>query len=198
MDKITIDTYNKSAQDYEDETKDFWDKFPSTIIDQFEKLCSKGRVLDIGSGPGRDALLLQERGLEVVCLDASSAMVELCKQKGLNAVEGDFMSIPFSESSFQGVWAYTSLLHISKKDLDKALIEIKRVLKPGGILGLGMIEGEQELYRHSSGIHLPRYFAFYSEKELTDILKKHGFKMIYFESFKPRNHQYLNYVCQLV
>lgn len=198
MDKITIDTYNKSAQDYEDETKDFWDKFPSTIIDHFEKSCSKGKVLDIGSGPGRDGLLLKERGLDVVCLDASSAMVELCKQKGLNAVEGDFMNIPFAEASFQGVWAYTSLLHISKKDLDKALNEIKRVLKPGGIFGLGMIEGEQELYRHSSGVHLPRYFAFYSEKELTDILKKHGFKMIYFESFKPRNHRYLNYVCQLV
>ena len=198
MDKITIDTYNKSATDYENETKDFWDRFPSTIIDHFEKSCKKGKVLDIGSGPGRDALLLKERGFDVVCLDASDKMVELCKQKDLEAVVGDYMHIPFSEASFDGVWAYTSLLHIAKKDLDKALIEIKRVLKPGGIFGLGMIEGEQELYRHSSGIHLPRYFAFYTEKELEEILRKHGFKMVYFETFKPASRRYLNYICQLV
>lgn len=166
MDKITINTYNKIAEDYDEETKDFWLNFPNTLITSFvEKVSGDKKVLDMGSGPGRDALILQEKGLRVVCFDASKTMLELCKNKGLETVQGCMLSLPFEDKLFDAVWAYTSLLHLRKKDIDIAMNEINRVLKKNGIFSLGMIEGEKELYRESSGAGLARWFAFYKEKE---------------------------------
>ena len=79
MDSKTIDTYNKRAREYDNETSDFWQVIPRTIVDRFvSSIPAKGTVLDVGSGPGRDGLILQGKGLEVVCLDASVKMVEMC------------------------------------------------------------------------------------------------------------------------
>ncbi len=193
MDKQTIDTYNILAKEYDDETINFWDRFPRTFIDKFAELASSP-ILDVGSGPGRDGLLLKEKGLEVTCLDASSAMVELSTARGLQSVMGDFNSLSFQSETFGGVWAYTSLLHIPKSEIDQPLSEISRVLKMGGLFGLGLIEGEQEMYRESSGVNQPRWFSYYTKSEIESLLKHHGFTIVYFEEFKPGSKNYLNFI----
>jgi len=195
MDQQTIKTYNEIAAGYDDETKDFWERFPRTIIDRFAAL-AHGKILDVGSGPGRDGLILQEHGLEIVCLDASEEMVKLSTQKGLVSVVGDFNILPFQSGSFDGVWAYTSLLHVKKSEIGIAIGEIKRVLKVGGIFGLGMIEGEMEEYRESSGVGKPRLFSFYKKDELENILTHTGFEILYFEQFQPKSKNYLNFICR--
>lgn len=193
MDKKTIDTYNKLANDYDIETATFWDVFPRTIIDSFADLV-KGRVLDIGSGPGRDGLILKNKGLEVVCLDASETMVELSRSRGLESVIGDFCALPFPNDSFDGVWAYTALLHVSKAEIGTALSEIARVLKKSGVFGLGLIKGDEEKYRTSSGVNLPRWFSYYRKEEIEKLLDEYGFMVEYFEQFKPASKNYLNFI----
>lgn len=195
MDPATIDTYNRMAAEYDAETANFWDIFPRTVIDTFASM-AKGRVLDVGSGPGRDGLLLKDKGLDVVCLDASSAMVELSRSRGLESIEGDFTALPFSDGSFSGVWAYTSLLHVSKAQAGKAVAEIARVLAPNGVFGLGLIEGEDELYRKSSEMYLPRWFSYYKKEEIEALLKAHGFEMVFFEQFKPKSKNYLHFIAE--
>jgi len=196
MDNTTIQTYNLMAQEYDDETADFWDRFPRTFFEKFTEL-SQGKILDVGSGPGRDGLILKENGLDVTCLDASEAMVKFCQAKGLRSVLGDFMAMPFADNSFDGAWAYTSLLHIPKADAPKAFSEIKRVLKDGGILGLGLIEGETEGYRESSGVGMPRWFSYFTREEVEGLLESNGFEIVYFEQFKPNSKNYLNFISQL-
>ena len=193
MDKTTIDTYNRTAQEYDIETTGFWNLFPRTVIDTFADK-THGRVLDVGSGPGRDGLILKEKGLDVVCLDASEAMVALSTSRGLASVVGDFLELPFPDGDFGGVWAYTALLHIPKSEINTALSEIARVLTKGGIFGLGLIEGDTELYRESSDIHLPRWFSYYRKEEIEDLLNEHGFTILYFEQFKPASKNYLNFI----
>ncbi len=194
MDSKTIETYNQLAEEYDEETSDFWERFPRTFIDSFANGVGSGKILDVGSGPGRDGLLLKDKGLEVVCLDASSAMVELSKQRGLTSVIGDFLDLPFENQSFDGVWAYTSLLHIPKTDIGRALTEISRVLKPQGVFGLGLIEGDTESYRESSGVNQPRWFSYFTQKEIEDLLEKHGFTAFYFDSFQPKSKSYLHFL----
>ncbi len=43
----------------------------------------KGRVLDIGCGPGRHSLWLQERGFDVVAIDISPLVVRVAKARGV-------------------------------------------------------------------------------------------------------------------
>lgn len=193
MDKQTIDTYDKMAREYDSETVDFWDRFPRTFLDKFVQLTGE-KIVDIGSGPGRDGLLLHQAGKEVVCIDASEAMVKLSSEKGLRSVLAGFDKLPFENELFDGVWSYTALLHIPKKDIDTPLLEISRVLKPMGIFALGLIEGDTEGYKESSGVDMPRWFSFYQKDEVIDICKKYGFELIYFETFKPRSKNYLNFI----
>lgn len=193
MDHQTIDTYNKTAQEYDNETIDFWERFPRTFINKFTE-SSGNKIANIGSGPGRDGLLIQATGKEVICIDASESMIKLSSERGLQSILGEFDNLPFQNESFDGVWSYTSLLHIPKKSIDISLKEICRILKSSGIFALGLIEGDSEEYKQSSGISIPRWFSFYKKQEVIDICKKHGFEFIYFEEFKPRTKNYLNFI----
>ncbi|MEI6480174.1 MAG: methyltransferase domain-containing protein [bacterium] len=198
MDDKTINTYNLLATDYDNETIDFWERFPPTIINEFVSNTKKlGRVLNVGSGPGRDGLILQKNGLDVTCLDASEAMVKMCKERGLISLVGDFNKMPFENEVFDGVWAYTSLLHVPKEKIDISMSEIVRVLKKGGVLGLGLIEGDFNDYRESSGVGMPRWFSFYTKEEVEKLLQKFGFEIVHFEQFKPASKNYLNFIARL-
>ncbi len=197
MDKRTIDTYNQLAKEYDEEVADFWDRFPRTIFDKFIGLVH-GKVLDVGSGSGRDGAILQKRGLNVICLDASEAMIKLSMARGLTSVLGDFNSLPFNDDEFDGVWAYTSLLHVPKAEIDRPLSEIRRVMKMGGVFGIGLIEGETELYRESSGVGKPRWFSFYKKEEIEKLLQQYGFETSYFEEFKVGTKNYLNFIARKI
>ncbi len=183
------------AEEYDHETIDFWENFPRTFLDKFIELTGK-KILDVGSGPGRDGLLLQKANKEVVCLDASEAMVELSSERGLKSVLGRFDRLPFENESFNGVWSYTSLLHVPKENIETPLEEISRVLPPLGFFALGLIEGDTEEYRKSSGVEMPRWFSFYQKDEVINLCKKNNFDLVYFESFKPRSKNYLNFIFQ--
>lgn len=196
MDRTTIDTYNLLAKEYDEETAGFWKSFPQAFIDAFAGEVPNGRVLNVGSGPGRDGVMLQAKGLDVLCLDASSAMVELSTERGLPSMLGDFMELPFDAGSFEGVWAYTSLLHIPKAESSRALAEIQRVLTPGGVLGLGLIEGNAEEYKESSGMNQPRLFSYYTKEEIETLLQASGFEPFYFDTFQPKSKKYLHFLAR--
>jgi len=78
------------------------------------------RVLEVGPGPG------------VVALDLSERMVQLARERGVDARVGDVQSLPFEDGSFDTVVAAWMLYHVP--DLDRGLAEIARVLAPGGRL----------------------------------------------------------------
>ena len=183
------------AKEYDDETIDFWNQFPRTFLDKFVEL-SGDKIINVGSGPGRDGLLLQQANKEVICIDASEAMVKLSSQRGLHSVVADFGDLPFEDRTFDGVWSYTALLHAPKKSVINALKEISRILKPSGIFALGLIEGNTEEYKKSSGIDMFRWFSFYQKDEVIDLCKQHGFTLVYFETFKPASKNYLNFIFQ--
>ncbi len=195
MDKQTIAAYNRHAEAYDAETVNFWKRFSRTFLDNFIQRVD-GEILDIGSGPGRGGLFLQEAGLDVFCLDASEEMVRLSTERGLPSLLGDFNTLPFFENHFNGVWAYTSLLHTPKSKIVQPLAEIYRVLKPKGVFALGMIEGEGEYYRESSKIKEPRWFSFYTKEELEELLENSGFERLYFETFKPGSKNYLQFIAR--
>ena len=200
MDDITIKTYEELAGDYDRETAGFWDEFPESFVGDFcRSFGGPAQVLNVGSGPGRDGSLLYAAGLNVICLDASKKMVEMSKERGLLSVHGDFMHLPFAAESFDGAWAYTALLHVKKAEFRQAVQELARVIKQGGTLALGMIEGEGEGYRKSSGVSLPRLFSYYWSEELSHLLVRAGFEVVKIEKFKPGGkYTYLNLLARKV
>jgi SAM-dependent methyltransferase len=100
---------------------------------------SKGRGVDLGCGTGWYLKNISEYGYETVGIDNSQFLIEEAKKnnKKSNASVriGDILSLEFPGECFDFAYCINSLHHLrDKKGFNKALIEIHRVLKKGGIL----------------------------------------------------------------
>ncbi|WP_426367248.1 GNAT family N-acetyltransferase [Streptomyces sp. E-08] len=106
------------------------------------RLPARPRVLDLGCGPGRSALLLAaEAGAEVTAVDTHEPFLaelrETAAARGLDrsvrTLNADMGALPFPDGSFDLVWAESSVFVLG---FDRALTEWRRLLAPGGTLVL--------------------------------------------------------------
>ena len=91
-------------------------------------------ILDVGCGTGA---ILRRLGnpQKNVGVDLAPEAISFCRQRGLSNVrQGDIQALPFSDASFDAVICSSVLYHQWVTDLDSALREMRRVLRPGGVL----------------------------------------------------------------
>ncbi len=189
----TIETYNKYAEIYDQEVVEFWDNFPKEFIQRFVSLLPGKRVLNLGSGSGRDALLLREAGLDVVCLDASERMVQITTALGFESHLATFSKLNFPAASFDGAWAYTSLIHIPKEGAEAAITRVRSLLKPNGTFAIGAIQGDSAgMVERKTMPGALRYFKNYSSGELKQLIGPLGFQFVYQQDYQPHNSIYIN------
>jgi demethylmenaquinone methyltransferase/2-methoxy-6-polyprenyl-1,4-benzoquinol methylase len=106
------------------------------------------RVLDAACGTGDLALADHRAGaLEVTGLDFSTRMLERARRKapGIHFVEGDMLALPFDDDAFDSATVGFGVRNVS--DLDLALRELRRVLRPGGRLAILEITRPRGLLR---------------------------------------------------
>ena len=150
-------------------------------------------LLEIGAGTGRDSHYFSDAGYEVTCIDLSPTMVQLCLEKGLTAMEMDVANLTFSDASFDAVYSFNSLLHLSKAEIPAVLIELQRVLMPGGLFYLGTYGGFDHEGIYEEDDHAPhRFFSFYEDTHIQRVVGK-SFNILGFRSLKilgdnPRIH----------
>jgi SAM-dependent methyltransferase len=126
-----------------------------------------GLVLEVGCGEGELAeRMTTELSAEVVAVDQSERMVELSRARGVDARIGDVHDLEFPDASFDVVVAAWMLYHAS--ELDRAIGELARVLRPGGrlvaatnasshlqeMLDLAGVEGWDFSFRAENGAEL--------------------------------------------
>lgn len=142
---ITRHTYDRIALAYSHETSQSRVRRgirPSLL--KFVRLSSpRSRVLVAGAGDGRDGLTLKTYGLTPFYLDYSHAMNTLALSRDANAmiITADLRTLPFEAGSFDGVWASMCMYHLRLASLKSCLQEIRRVLRPGGLLYFNLRPG---------------------------------------------------------
>ena len=88
-------------------------------------------VLEVGCGTGAMAERIHALpGVTLVAIDFSQRFVELTAARGVDARQADICYLPFDDASFDVVYAGWMLYHV--RDLERALNEVRRVLRPGG------------------------------------------------------------------
>jgi SAM-dependent methyltransferase len=132
-----------------------------------------GAVLEIGSGGGRDAAGLQERGLAVRCTDVSAGFVELLRSRGLDAEVLDPLTGDLG-GPYDGVWASASLLHVARRDLPTVLLRLAEATRDGGALGATLKEGDGERWSVHGQVRAQRRFVYWREVPLREALEGAG------------------------
>ncbi len=92
-----------------------------------------GSILDVGCGTGRN-LPLYRPGARVVGVDVSAAALARARQRRpeVALVQADAEALPFRTATFDTV--VSALVFCSVPDVARGLVEVKRVLRPGGTL----------------------------------------------------------------
>ncbi len=158
-----------------DEASQDEEHFPSTIDpriyhvrliqDYFGALAGK-RILDAGCGKGRFARILREsdRTAEIWGLDISPEMLKFAAV-GIRKAAGTITALPFPSDTFDCVYATESLEHAV--EIEKAVAELCRVLKPGGRLVI--IDKNIE---HFGKLDTPAWEKWFDRKELEALLRR--------------------------
>jgi len=93
----------------------------------------KGRILDLACGTGRIAGWLKGLGKDVIGIDYSLEMLRYASARiPGRLVRGNALALPFGDGTFEGVAVGRLFQHFA--DIVPLLIEIKRVLQPGGVV----------------------------------------------------------------
>ncbi len=128
-------------------------------------------VLDIGCGRGEFLDLLRQRGIGARGLDINHEMVEQCRQRGLDATEGDALTWlqGLEDESVGGIFAAQVVEHLQPDYLVRLLQRAGEVLRPGGVLVL-------------ETVNVACWFAFFQSyvRDITHVRPLHPDTLAYF------------------
>ena len=151
----TIDYYERNAADFACNTTDL--EF-SEIQDVFLRNLKGGAaILDFGCGSGRDTKYFLQRGYQVVALDGSAGLCRIAKENtGIPVIQMDFKDFD-EQDKYDGIWACSSILHLSKLELKNVLIHMEKALHDEGIIYTSF------KYGNFSGMRNGRFFTDFTE-----------------------------------
>ena len=138
------------------------------------------RVADIGCGPGRAAAFMAARGLDVVGVDISQAMLSVARSAHphIKFEEGQLDALPFETGVFGGAVCWYSIIHTPPGRLAEAFAELTRVLMPGGYLLLAFQAEDEPIHRaNAHGTHLPLTSYRHSVQDIADRLEDLDFRI---------------------
>ena len=161
--KTTLQYYNKNAENFINTTRNVDFSQVQTLF--LSHLFQGAYILDFGCGSGRDAKYFLNQGYQVDAVDGSE---EICK------AASEYIGIPVRNMLFQeldetekydGIWACSSILHVSKDELSVVLQKMSDALKENGIIYTSFKYGDFEGERNG------RYFTDLTEDSFTDLLR---------------------------
>lgn len=168
-----------------------WHKYkinPAEHVIEFLKN-KKGKILDLGSGSGRH--LVKTKGI-LYLVDFSDKMIKLAKKRARQRkIKAEFFvadiskKLPFEDNYFDSAIAIAILHCIPRKAHKKTIKELYRILKPGAEAEIAVWNKDSKRFKNASKEKLvdwkekgKRYYYLFEEKEISDLFKKTGFKIV--------------------
>ncbi len=177
------------------------------LLEFLTKIVSGRRGLDAGCGAGaRDVYNLWSKGFDIYGVDAVEENIEVAKELHPEIANRVFVSdlrypLEFEDETFDFVICNAVIQHIEPEALrDVTLVDLARVLKPGGILQFMFKNGKGIISVYDKDYDAERSFQLYDEHEILEQLKtlnldlvaadspSHLGGIMYFTDPKPVDH----------
>lgn len=143
-----------------------------------EQLDQGAPIADLGCGPGHVTQWLADRGVRSVGVDLSPAMVAIARHEhpGAEFREGDLRHLPAADAEFGAAVALYSVIHLPPSELRSAFDEMRRVLRPAGMLLLAFhlgsgVRHQAEWWGHEVDVD----FHFFPSGTVVDAVRDAGF-----------------------
>ncbi|HEX6420932.1 MAG TPA: class I SAM-dependent methyltransferase [Acidimicrobiales bacterium] len=135
----------------------------------------RGRLLDLGIGPGRDAATFAAAGIPLVGVDLAVEHARRARSTGARVVVATVRGLPFGDGTFAALWTMSTLMHVPDAAIAGVLAELRRVLLPGSLAAVGVWGGPD--VEHRSDIDVldpPRFFSRRSDERWLSLLTTLG------------------------
>ncbi|GGB37346.1 methyltransferase type 12 [Flexivirga endophytica] len=171
--EATIAAYENGAQQYRDATASMPPTIAAAIERYSDSLSHDAEVLEIGSGPGRDATALEAQGLRVRRTDITSAFVEMLRADGHRATQMDPLADDLG-GPCDGVWCSAVVVHLDRADAARLAQRLYDVTRPGGQLFLSAKEGDGGAWSETGNLNAPRHFTYWGSDAFGNLLSSVG------------------------
>lgn len=177
--RVNRASYDAHASAYAESSADLGISVRSGIDGFADRVGAGARVLEIGSGGGRDAAALEERGVRVRRTDVTPGFVALLRAAGHEADLLDPLIDDLSspDGLYDAVWANASLLHVARADLPTVMRRLAGVTREEGVLHLALKQGDGDGWSTHGSVPLPRRFTYWQPEPLTVILEAAGWSV---------------------
>ena len=143
-------------------------------------------ALDLGCGRGEWLEVMRDQGIDALGVDANPVTIERCRQRDLKAIQGDvldFLRVQPAEA-FDLISSFHVIEHLPTETLAALLLEIRRVIRPRGIVILetpnsqNLVVGASSFYldpthRHPLPSALLKFLVEWARLEIVEILPLH-------------------------
>jgi SAM-dependent methyltransferase len=170
----TLDSYEQRVPEYLAGTSHLLSGPEKDWIDAvLNRLPRNAKVLEIGSGPGRDAIYIRKQGYAVICTDAAPAFVS--HLRGLS-LEAQFLNVLVDPvpSGYALILANSVLLHFNREQLATVLMKVANALETGAQFAFSLKRGDGEEWS-SHKLNAPRFFCYWQPDALPILLAQAGF-----------------------
>jgi SAM-dependent methyltransferase len=137
----TIQSYTESAREYNGKVSA---RPPTYIAGPLRRMMTYvppgGLVLEVGSGPGRDADFIESLGGKVRRTDATQAFLDLQAERGKHGERLNLLTDSLG-GPYDAIVAICVLIHVERADTDRVLRKIRRALRPGAVFLAVLWEG---------------------------------------------------------
>ena len=128
--------------------------FEQQALEMFAaKFSAKEDLLcDLGCGPGQVARFFHDRGFQIIGVDLSAGMLKQARKfhPNIRFLKANMRKLPFRNGELAGVIGFYSLCHIPRWEIPAVLTELKRVLRPSGLILLAFHLGRGTYFRTES------------------------------------------------